>query len=55
MVHEQMVRLFQGFRRDAHPMAVMAGLVVGAMSAFYPETQPTSTIRASAKLPRRSG
>ena len=34
MLHEQMVLLFQGFRRDAHPMAVMVA-VVGAMSAFY--------------------
>ncbi len=34
MVHEQMVDLFSGFRRDAHPMAVMCG-VVGALSAFY--------------------
>ena len=35
MIHEQLVQLFRGFRRDAHPMAVMVG-VVGAMSAFYP-------------------
>jgi citrate synthase len=34
LVHEQLARFFQGFRRDAHPMAVMAG-VVGALSAFY--------------------
>jgi citrate synthase len=34
MVHEQMTRFFTGFRRDAHPMAVMVG-VVGALSAFY--------------------
>jgi citrate synthase len=34
MVHEQLVRFYQGFRRDAHPMAVMVG-VVGALSAFY--------------------
>ena len=34
MVHGQMSALFSGFRRDAHPMAVMCG-VVGAMSAFY--------------------
>src|SRR4026209_2388531 len=34
MVHEQRARLYQGFRRDAHPMAVMVG-VVGALSAFY--------------------
>jgi len=34
MVHEQMTRFFTGFRRDAHPMAVMVG-TVGALSAFY--------------------
>ena len=34
MVHEQMAKFYQGFRRDAHPMAVMVG-VVGALSAFY--------------------
>ena len=34
MVHEQLVNFFNGFRRDAHPMAIMCG-VVGALSAFY--------------------
>lgn len=34
MVHEQLNQFFKGFRRDAHPMAVMCG-VVGALSAFY--------------------
>ncbi|MBL4739503.1 MAG: citrate (Si)-synthase [Sneathiella sp.] len=34
MVHEQLIQLFRGFRRDAHPMAIMVG-VVGALSAFY--------------------
>ncbi|EPE37668.1 citrate synthase [Candidatus Photodesmus katoptron] len=34
MVHEQIANFFQGFRRDAHPMAVMCG-VVGALAAFY--------------------
>jgi len=34
MLHEQMMNFFRGFRRDAHPMAIMTG-VVGAMSAFY--------------------
>ncbi len=34
MVHEQMIDFFSGFRRDAHPMAIMCG-VVGALSAFY--------------------
>lgn len=36
MVHEQLIKFFQGFRRDAHPMAVLVG-VVGALSAFYHE------------------
>ena len=34
MLHEQMTRFFTGFRRDAHPMAVMVG-TVGALAAFY--------------------
>ena len=34
MVHEQLTKFYSGFRRDAHPMAVMTG-VVGALSAFY--------------------
>ena len=34
MVHDQLVKFYNGFRRDAHPMAVMVG-VVGALSAFY--------------------
>lgn len=34
MIHEQITRLFNGFRRDSHPMAVMCG-VVGALAAFY--------------------
>ena len=34
MVHEQLIKFFSGFRRDAHPMAIMCG-VVGALSAFY--------------------
>ncbi|NRA88028.1 MAG: citrate synthase [Rhizobiales bacterium] len=34
MLHDQMITLFNGFRRDAHPMAIMVG-VVGALSAFY--------------------
>ena len=37
MVHEQMQFFLRGFRRDAHPMAVMTGLV-GAMSSFYPDS-----------------
>src|ERR1700674_2997157 len=58
MVHEQLTRFYQGFRRDAHPMAVMVG-VVGALSAFYhdsldinnPEHRHISAIRLIAKLP----
>ena len=34
LLHEQLAKFYQGFRRDAHPMAIMAG-VVGALSAFY--------------------
>jgi Citrate synthase len=37
MIHDQMGRFFNGFRRDAHPMAIMVG-VVGALSAFYHDT-----------------
>src|SRR5436305_8810229 len=41
MVHEQMSRFYQGFRRDAHPMAVMTGCV-GALSAFYHDSTDIS-------------
>jgi citrate synthase len=41
MVHEQLVRFYSGFRRDAHPMAVLVG-VVGALSAFYHEAMDWS-------------
>jgi citrate synthase len=41
MVHEQLAKFFTGFRRDAHPMAVMVG-VVGALSAFYHEAMDFS-------------
>ncbi|MFN3287838.1 MAG: citrate synthase [Sphingomonadaceae bacterium] len=37
MVHEQLLNFYRGFRRDAHPMAIMCG-VVGALSAFYPDS-----------------
>ncbi len=37
MLHEQITSFYHGFRRDAHPMAVMLG-VVGALSAFYPDS-----------------
>ncbi|WP_147105842.1 citrate synthase [Tateyamaria sp. syn59] len=41
MLHEQMQNFFRGFRRDAHPMAIMVG-VVGAMSAFYHDSTDIS-------------
>jgi citrate synthase len=44
MIHEQMIYFFRGFRRDAHPMAVMTG-VVGAMSAFYHDSTDISDER----------
>ena len=37
MVHEQLKKFYDGFRRGAHPMAIMCG-VVGALSAFYPDS-----------------
>jgi citrate synthase len=58
MVHEQMSRFFQGFRRDAHPMAIMVGSV-GALSAFYHDStditdatqRMIASIRMIAKVP----
>ncbi|MBD8891052.1 citrate synthase [Roseibium litorale] len=58
MIHEQMSRFFSGFRRDAHPMAVMCG-VVGALSAFYhdstdisdPRQRMIASLRMIAKMP----
>ena len=58
MVHEQMQFFLRGFRRDAHPMAVLTGMV-GAMSAFYhdslditdPRSREVSAIRLIAKMP----
>ncbi len=44
MLHDQMSNVFRGFRRDAHPMAVMVS-VVGAMAAFYPENADVSDPR----------
>ncbi|KZZ60703.1 citrate synthase, partial [Oleiphilus sp. HI0123] len=41
MVHDQVNQFFKGFRRDAHPMAIMCG-VVGALSAFYHDTMDIS-------------
>ncbi len=58
MVHEQMARFFQGFRRDAHPMSVMVACV-GALAAFYhdstdindPRQRELASVRMIAKLP----
>ena len=58
MVHDQLNRFFTGFRRDAHPMAVLVGMV-GALSAFYhdsldinnAEHRKISAFRLIAKLP----
>lgn len=58
MVHEQLRHFFQGFRRDAHPMAIMCG-VTGALSAFYhdsldiddPDHRMITTHRLIAKMP----
>lgn len=58
MVHQQMYQFLNGFRRDAHPMAIMVG-VVGALSAFYHETMDlnnqndryTASVRLIAKMP----
>jgi citrate synthase len=58
MVHEQLLNFYHGFRRDAHPMAIMVG-VVGALSAFYhdaldihdPQSREISAVRLLAKIP----
>lgn len=58
MVHEQISSFFHGFRRDAHPMAIMVG-VVGALSAFYhdslditdPRQREIASYRLIAKIP----
>ena len=58
MVNDQLRKFFEGFRRDAHPMAVMCG-VVGALSAFYhdgldvndPKHREITAIRLVAKIP----
>ncbi len=44
MIHEQMTRFYQGFRRDAHPMAIMCGSV-GALSAFYHDSTDINDAR----------
>ncbi len=58
MVHEQLINFYRGFRRDAHPMAIMCG-VVGALSAFYhdstdindPHARLVASHRLIAKMP----
>ena len=58
MAHEQLIRFYSGFRRDAHPMAVMVG-VIGALSAFHhdsidikdPAQREMASIRLIAKMP----
>ena len=58
MLHEQLTHFFNGFRRDAHPMAIMVG-VVGALSAFYhdstdindPVQRDIASLRMIAKMP----
>ena len=58
LLHEQVISFYRGFRRDAHPMAVMVG-VVGALSAFYhddmeirdPQQRINAAIRLVAKMP----
>ena len=58
MLHEQLATFYRGFRRDAHPMAIMCG-VVGALSAFYhdstditdPKQREIASHRLVAKLP----
>ena len=58
MVHEQIIHFFRGFRRDAHPMAIMVG-VVGALSSFYhdslditnTEHRQKAALRLIAKMP----
>jgi len=58
LLHEQVMSFYRGFRRDAHPMAVMVG-VVGALSAFYhdaidtrnPQDRERAALRLIAKMP----
>ena len=58
LIHEQITKFFSGFRRDAHPMAIMVG-VVGALSAFYhedldykqPEARELAATKLVAKMP----
>ena len=58
LVHEQLIKFYQGFRREAHPMAIMVG-IVGALSAFYhdsldirdEEQRDLASYRLMAKMP----
>ncbi|GGI86240.1 citrate synthase [Polymorphobacter multimanifer] len=58
MIHEQLAQFYRGFRRDAHPMAIMCG-IVGAMAAFYhdstdihdPQQRVIASHRIIAKMP----
>ena len=58
MIHEQLAQFYRGFRRDAHPMAIMCG-IVGAMAAFYhdstdihdPHQRMVASHRLIAKMP----
>ena len=62
MLHEQLTNFYRGFRRDAHPMAIMCG-VVGALSAFYhdstdildPHQRMVASYRMVAKMPTNAG
>ena len=62
MLHEQLTNFYRGFRRDAHPMAIMCG-VVGALSAFYhdstdisdPHQRMVASYRMVAKMPTIAG
>lgn len=62
LVHEQVSSFFRGFRRDAHPMAIMVG-VVGALSSFYhdsldiqdPAQRHIAALRLIAKMPTLAG
>ena len=58
LLHEQLIKFYSGFRRDAHPMAILVG-VFGALSSFYhsdvdiddPVSRNQSTVRMLAKMP----
>ena len=50
LVHEQLISFYRGFKHDAHPMAIMVG-VVGALAAFYPAA---ADIRSALACPCKS-